>query len=439
MGLSNIQSPLAKIFTTLFDRKIDAIQATSKFIFIDFNGEYTGNQLANENYKNVLRLRTRGPIVDRFVLRESEFWDAETLGILFQATANTQRPFLRRVVNGRNRFIDIEDSLLRYLRATFDQVLRSNDPSAEALEQLKHLARALTEGEELLNSLENVGLRRPPDNTTFHYVIGPGNWRFLSDDEAFVESEFLQKLDEFDLDDIDGFDELQIRATLQLIRDVTNGSAQYDHIHPLLRRIDALRRDLAKVIRVGGEVPAEQAPITVISLREAKQEIKKIIPILIAKHYYEEHKEDATSPPTSTLHLVIDEAHNILSLQSSREAESWKDYRLELFEEVIKEGRKFGMFVVIASQRPSDISPTIVSQVHNFFIHRLVNDRDLALLENSISTLDTLSRSQIPTLPKGACVVTGTTFDIPMLLQIEKLDIDKEPDSRDVDLRELWN
>jgi len=45
-----------------------------------------------------------------------------------------------------------------------------------------------------------------------------------------------------------------------------------------------------------------------------------------------------------------------LSQESSREAERWKNYRLETFEEIIKEGRKFGVFVTIASQRPNDIS-----------------------------------------------------------------------------------
>jgi DNA helicase HerA-like ATPase len=59
--------------------------------------------------------------------------------------------------------------------------------------------------------------------------------------------------------------------------------------------------------------------------------------------------------------IIIDEAHNILSTESFREAESWKDYRLETFEEIIKEGRMFGVFVTIASQRPNDISPVLVS------------------------------------------------------------------------------
>ena len=131
-------------------------------------------------------------------------------------------------------------------------------------------------------------------------------------------------------------------------------------------------------------------------------------------------------------------AHNILSHQSSREHESWKDYRLELFEEVVKEGRKFGVFITVSSQGPADISPTIVSQLHNFFIHRLVNDRDLFLIDNTISTLDSLSRGLIPNLAQGSCVVTGTAFDVPMLLQVDTLERVRQPDSEDVDLLELW-
>lgn len=127
-----------------------------------------------------------------------------------------------------------------------------------------------------------------------------------------------------------------------------------------------------------------------------------------------------------------------MSQQSTRENENWKDYRLELFEEIIKEGRKFGMFITLSSQRPADISPTIISQLHNFFIHRLVNDRDLFLLDNTISTLDNLSRSLIPNLSKGSCIVTGTSFDLPMVLQIDRLERVKQPDSEDVNLELLW-
>jgi uncharacterized protein len=258
----------------------------------------------------------------------------------------------------------------------------------------------------------------------------------LTDGVAY-EAHLAGVVESLDLSQLDAFDQLVVRAHLQLVRDVTYGYVHFDHIQPLLKRMDAALTSLRKVLVVG--FPAPNPPlVTVVSLKRCNNEIKKTLPLLLAKHYYSQQKDSVGQPPDRTLHLIIDEAHNILSQQSSREHESWKDYRLEMFEEIIKEGRKFGVFLTLSSQRPADISATIVSQLHNFFIHRLVNDRDLFLVENTITTLDALSRSMIPSLAQGCCVITGTSFDLPLLLQVEQLSPDLRPDSEDVDLEALW-
>lgn len=430
---SGKSNTLTKLFTVLFDNKLQSIGNTSKFVVLDFNGEYTGEQLVGVDHKKVVRLTTRNGEGDRFTIHDDEFWDAETLGILFQATTNTQKPFLRRTISGRMRFIEVPDSLTRYAQTTIRHVLRSTDPSVEALEQIKSLVGHIPDARNLAELVGKVGWNNTNRN---FYLILDGATHY-PDNPTHFDQDFEQLIAQLDLQNLTGFSELQVRASLQLINDVQFGSAQYEHIQPLLRRLDALKEEFSRVISVGAQ-DDDNKLVTVISLRECKQDVKKILPILIAKHFYEQHRSVVTSPPSTTLHLIVDEAHNILSQQSNREAESWKDYRLELFEEIIKEGRKFGVFLTLASQRPADISPTVVSQLHNYFIHRLVNDRDLALLENTISTLDSLSRGQIPTLPQGACVVTGTSFDIPMLMQINKLPREQEPDSSDVNLEVLW-
>jgi len=244
-------------------------------------------------------------------------------------------------------------------------------------------------------------------------------------------------VDTLSTEGLDVFDQLIVRVNLQLISDLIAGFVQFEHIQPLLKRVESSLSNLRKVLIIS-EAAMVEKPLTVISLRRCNNETKKVLPLLFAKHYYNSHKVSVATPPDRTVHLIIDEAHNILSQQSTRESESWKDYRLEQFEEIIKEGRKFGMYVTIASQRPADISPTIVSQLHNFFIHRLVNDRDLFLIDNTISTLDALSRGLIPGLAQGCCVVTGTAFDLPMVIQVDRLSREKQPASEDVDLESLW-
>jgi len=435
---SGKSNTLAKLYTVLFDQKASSIEDKSKFVILDFNGEYTSGQMVAFESKTVYHLSTqRGTQqslelegqLTKFPLHESEFWNPETLSLLFQATQNTQRPFLIRLIDGRKKYETNIHSLTAYLKLKFKDAFSAGECRAPTLDLMRNIAR-LVQNQELITALKDISwhsaVNRFYRNNIYFNPDGQNYDFYLS---AIVNN--------VDASTLDPFDQLILRANLQLISDLISGYVQFEHIQPLLKRIEASLHSLRNVITIGHDQP-ENKLLTVISLRRCNSETKKVIPLLLAKHYYNRHKETVAHPPDKTIHLIIDEAHNILSQQSSREHESWKDYRLELFEEIIKEGRKFGVFVTIASQRPSDISPTIISQLHNFFIHRLVNDRDLFLIDNTISTLDSLSRGLIPGLAQGCCVVTGTAFDVPMILQIDRLDKDKQPDSEDVDLTTLW-
>lgn len=437
---SGKSNTLTKLYTVLFEQKAAVIGDKSKFVILDFNGEYTSGQMAPAASKTVYHLSTQvsnapggGQVagqLTRFPLHESEYWNAETLSLLFQATQNTQRPFLNRLIEGRKKYETNANSLTVYAKSKFRDAFCAGECKPATLDLMRSIARLL-QLQALIDALKEV---------SFH---GTQN-RFFVNGVAFFDSNgqaydqhMASVVNSIDASNLDPFDQLMLRANLQLISDLISGYVQFEHIQPLLKRVESSLGSLRKVLTIG-QVQPDNKLLTVISLRRCNNESKKVLPLLLAKHYYNGHKESVGHPPDRTIHLIVDEAHNILSQQSSREHESWKDYRLELFEEIVKEGRKFGVFVTIASQRPADISPTIVSQLHNFFIHRLVNDRDLFLIDNTITTLDNLSRGLIPNLAQGCCVVTGTSFDLPMVLQIDPLEKAKRPDSEDVDLEALW-
>lgn len=435
---SGKSNTLTKLYTVLFEQKSADIGDKSKFVIIDFNGEYTSGQMASSESKIVYHLSTNGSIqqqdqnsaqLTKFPLNEGEFWNSETLSLLFQATQNTQKPFLNRLIEGRRKYSTNINSLTAYTKLKFRDAFCAGECRAATLDLMRSIAR-LIQHQELIDELKDIswhsGQSRFKRNNTY----------FDSDGHNY-DTYLAPKVDSINVSALDPFDQLRLRANLQLISDLISGYVQFEHIQPLLKRIESSLNSLQKVLTIGG-VEHESKLLTVISLRRCNSEAKKVLPLLLAKHYYNRHKESVAHPPDKTVHLIIDEAHNVLSHQSAREQESWKDYRLELFEEIIKEGRKFGVFVTIASQRPADISPTIVSQLHNFFIHRLVNDRDLFLIDNTITTLDSMSRSLIPSLAQGCCVVTGTSFALPMVLQIDRLERAKQPDSEDVDLEALW-
>ena len=179
--------------------------------------------------------------------------------------------------------------------------------------------------------------------------------------------------------------------------------------------------------------------INIISLVHANQEITRLVPMLLSKMIYDEQKHKmAGKVIDQTKHLIIDEAHNILNAQYRNNGDDWQDYRLSIFEEIIKEGRKFGFYLTLSSQRPADISATILSQTHNYFIHRLVNEMDLRMLENTMPTLDKSAYQMIPSLGKGEVIITGNAMQVPVFVKIPKEETIR-PNSDDVNLIDLWN
>lgn len=214
------------------------------------------------------------------------------------------------------------------------------------------------------------------------------------------------------------------------------GQVQKEHLDPLMKRIDVALNDLDKIIEVRNNCLQNACSLFIVDLLNANQSIKRMIPMLFAKMMYGEQKNKKGSGATS--HLIVDEAHNILNANSGEVGDHWRDYRLDVFEEIIKEGRKFGFYLTLSSQRPTDISPTIISQIHNFFIHRLVNELDLQIVGRTTSTLDHASFEAIPYLGNGECVITGVDFSFPVLALIDWNESDPRPHNDHLVLTDLW-
>ena len=334
---SGKSNTLTNLYTTLFKNKLEQLKGKSHFVVIDFNGEYTGNQLVSDReFKTVYDLDTRANDGTKFPLSENVFWDAEVFGILFKATENTQKPFLKRIVSGRERFKDTDDSLKNYTKKILSRALTSASPKKEFAELISDITNLIDAVE-----LKKLAKQMSWYGVSSHFYINANNHLNGGDDDYTYLTFFKPHVDKIKIGKLTQFEELKLRIYLQLLGDLISGYVQFEHIQPLLKRVEASLKSLDRVFIIG-ENPVDNL-LTVVSLRKSNQEIKKVIPLLLAKYYYGTHKETVIndSPPSNTFHMIIDEAHNVLSMQSNRESESWKDYRLELFEEIIKEGRKF--------------------------------------------------------------------------------------------------
>ncbi|MDA5488690.1 ATP-binding protein [Yersinia kristensenii] len=427
---SGKSNSLAKIYNELFTSLGNTVFKKSTFVFIDFNGEYKPIHNQFKDKSTYLELDTHlknGS--NKLKIKKSEFWDSELLSVLFSATEKTQKPFLNILVQNREKYGDeLNDYFHRTIKVMFGQ-----NQHRETISVLRSIINIINpkNSQKINEELSEFSWFSRGDSNKYYKNGGSFNTP-----EAYLAHLPSLSKTNIIIANISAFQQITVRATLQLIQSVSRNYVQYEHISPLIGKINSSTNSLEKVIDIIDDLETELKPLLFISLRNCNQEIKKTIPMMIAKCSFLEHKKKDTSK--NSFHLIIDEAHNILSETSNRESETWKDYRLELFEEIIKEGRKFSYFVTIASQRPADISPTIISQIHNYFLHRLVNENDLFLLKNSISNLDSSSRSLVPVLPAGACVVSGTAFHTPMVVQIQRLPSTSAPKSDTIDLDSFW-
>ena len=115
--------------------------------------------------------------------------------------------------------------------------------------------------------------------------------------------------------------------------------------------------------------------------------------------------------------LLVDEAHNFLGRRIGSDDHSTQ---LDAFELIAKEGRKYGLNLCLASQRPRDITEGVLSQMGTLIVHRLTNDRDREVVERACGEIDRSASAFLPNLRPGEAAVIGTDFPIPLTLQVAK-------------------
>ena len=117
--------------------------------------------------------------------------------------------------------------------------------------------------------------------------------------------------------------------------------------------------------------------------------------------------------------VVLEEAHNYARPARVDEEHGQKLSR-RTYERIAKEGRKFGLSLIVASQRPSEVSPTVTSQCANFVSHRLQNPDDIEHFRRIIPLQARRLLDQVTTLSSGEAIVFGSAFHIPVRVQVNR-------------------
>ncbi|MDH2626106.1 ATP-binding protein [Acinetobacter baumannii] len=159
---------------------------------------------------------------------------------------------------------------------------------------------------------------------------------------------------------------------------------------------------------------------------------REIVANVIGRHLLNQARERRFSD--KPIVVFLDEAHNFIGKSIGNEDTVAK---LDSFELIAKEGRKFGLNICLATQRPRDITEGVLSQLGTLIVHRLTNDRDREIIERACGEIDKAASDFLPSLQPGEAILIGNDFPIPLTINIHTPLI--TPNSSGADFQNKWS
>lgn len=180
--------------------------------------------------------------------------------------------------------------------------------------------------------------------------------------------------------------------------------------------------------------------LTIIDLSLLPSDVTSIITSVIARMVFEAQqrylKLNKACLPTV---LVMEEAHYFVKRYNDDAENTGPTIQCcKVFEKIAREGRKFGLGLVLSSQRPSELSPTVLSQCNSFLLHRISNDRDQELVQRLLPDNMRGILREIPSLPSQYAVLLGWASELPVMVKMRTLPAIQRPQSDDPDYWDVW-
>jgi DNA helicase HerA-like ATPase len=176
---------------------------------------------------------------------------------------------------------------------------------------------------------------------------------------------------------------------------------------------------------------AKKDQLVLIDMNSVDDEVVELIAAVIARIVFKLLR-NANPRNAFPVHLVLEEAHRYIAERPSRYAIDAS----RIFERIAKEGRKYGLFLMVASQRPSELSKTVLSQCSNFVVHRIQNPDDLSHIRQMTPFISDAVLRRLPSLPKQHALVFGNSVNLPTTFKVRNANPPTK--SADAKIRDLW-
>ncbi len=446
---------VASVLQSLFDKPDEHHARGATFIVFDVNGEYHDAlaPLAKEGGIGVHRVTLDGT-VDGFRMPHW-FLEMAEWELLLQASERTQLPVLRAALGLTSLFhANTPDALAlreHFVATCIIECFRGADgdsPVSKFQRVISLLQKYPT------RDLNMALLNRFSPNFQYGNFTGNNQVAFL--DEVRKKLREDAPLPAYDRTPF-SFDELHECLDFAILYEEAHGNRQIrDYCSAMVTRLKSLqeRTEYAFLRHEGADVDAavsdlefltnviglekaadkafaKRNQVIIIDMNAVEDEIVELVSAVIARMLFRLLRR-AEPRNRFPIHLLLEEAHRYIASTPSR----FSIDATKIFERIAKEGRKYGMFVLLASQRPSELSKTVLSQCSNFLVHRIQNPDDLSQIRQMTPFISESVLKRLPSLPRQHALVFGTSVNLPTTFKVREAS--PRPRSDDTAIVELW-
>ncbi len=446
---SGITSILQKLFTMTEKPPLN-----SNIFFFDAYGEYNHvfSKLHEQNKSINYKTYTTNIIdPDTEVLR-IPIWllDVDDLALLLDATSPTQLPIIEKTLK-----------LVPILTGTSENVIRrKNDIIARALQDIllsgaestkirDQVIGVLTRFNTPTLNLETQ-IVQPGYTRTFKqclYIDKTGKMQEMELVVEFVRAYILEENLEVPKEELNRFyslNDLELAMDFALISEgILKSNKVFDTVNIMNVRLHTLATgdnreyftypdfvDRDEYVNRLISTPNGKAQLINFNINYVDDRVAKVIAKIISRMLFNKASE-AKPRGSSAYHIVIEEAHRYVQHDIDIELIGYN-----IFERISKEGRKYGVFLGLITQRPSELSDTCISQCANFMILRTVHPIDLKYIKEMLPNISEEVVLQLKSLKPGNCIAFGSAFKVPTVMYLDLPD--PKPLSENIDLKKVW-
>ncbi|HEM5006100.1 TPA: ATP-binding protein [Streptococcus suis] len=275
---------------------------------------------------------------------------------------------------------------------------------------------AVTKRTKIIGILNGTGIDTSKYNSQFGNFSQVDEQKFLADlleaTNGEVKYSYLSPKIEKANYQVDSFENLLMALNYVFLLEESKGNSQARAYSGTLEtRIKNIQTRYSKLFE--NEEKSFDSKAVVYSVSEMDDDLLLFFTTYVLKKEFSMNKSLALKQRAVNV-FILEEAHRYIS----KIKENSQFHEVEVFKKIAREGRKFGCFLLLSSQRPSELSSTVLSQCNNYIIHRIKNNIDLEYLLQTIPYINKNQLSRFSYLPTGTAFLVGELFPIPVEVEV---------------------